>query len=115
MSQKLIDTLERFAETIADLANDLRDGVEDGPAPAAQREVEDEVDLGGLTPDSDVTVNIGDLWKVVNGARYMVRMAREGKVPSQDQRNPLNRAIKALKAEVPALRKGGIGRMMRGQ
>lgn len=111
-ANRFADVLERFTETLTDLVNDLRDDAPDQAAAPAQREVE-EIDIGDLTPDSDVEVNIGNLWRVVNGARYMVRMAREGKVPNMDQRGPLDRALKALKAEVPALRKGGIGRLMR--
>lgn len=117
-TQKLIDALEGFSDAIKDVVADLRDNADHGGPDAAEAapqgyEVE-EVDLDGLTPDSDVDVNIGNLWRLVNGARYMVRMAREGKIPTIDQRGPLDRALKALKAEVPALRKGGIGRLVRG-
>ncbi len=130
-SQKLAEVMDNFARSVGQFADELRNIHQDGrndalddyqddyadddqinPAPHG-REIE-EVDLDGLTPDSDVDVNIGDLWRLVNGARYMVRMAREGKVPTMDQRGPLDRAIKTLKAEIPALRKGGIGRLMRG-
>lgn len=96
MSQKLIDALERFAETIADIANDLRDGDGDVAAPAAQREVEDP----DAPADGDtVEVSYGDLWRLVNRSRKMIRLAREGKVPTMDQRAPLCRAIKTLKQQ----------------
>lgn len=103
MSQKLIDALERFAETIADIANDLRDGGEDkapepwqGATAPAEREVEDP----DAPADGDtVEVSYGDLWRLVNRSRKMIRLAREGKVPTMDQRAPLCRAIKTLKQQ----------------
>ena len=113
MNQKIADAFERLAGVISNMAEEFRDG-DGGVGHEVDFDEAPKVDLGDLTPDSNVEVNIADLWRAVNGARYMVRMAREGKIPTMDQRAPLNRALKALKADVPALRKGGIGRLIRG-
>lgn len=97
MSQKLIDALEAFSESIQDIVANLRDGGDDVAAPAAQREVE--ADPDAPADDETVEVTYGDLWRLVNRSRKMIRLAREGKVPSQEQRAPLCRAIKALKGQ----------------
>ena len=63
----------------------------DAPAPYAPRQ--------GLQADTILNVRADDLWALVNQSRRMVRLAREGKVPNQEQRGPLNRAIKAIKGK----------------
>lgn len=107
MSQKLIDALEAFSESIQDIVANHRDGGEKPawnqvkgdfePASAARREVE--ADPDAPADDDTVEVSYGDLWRLVNRSRKMIRLAREGKVPSQEQRAPLCRAIKALKGQ----------------
>ncbi len=104
---KVADVLERFARTVEDMADELRhnapDGPEepdepaydDGPAPRIGREVEDD----GTREDTLLAVPAGDLWRLVNRSRKMIRLAREGKIPDMNGRAPLRDAIRALKAQ----------------
>lgn len=96
-AQKLADVLTQFGEAISDVVDQLRDAA-DAPQ-AAQAAVGREVDEDAPDADDTVEVSAGDLWKLVNRARKMIRFAREGKVPSMDQRAPLCRSIKALKEQ----------------
>lgn len=104
-TERLAEVMDRFAATIADLAEEIRDGggqdaadagqeVEFNDGPAAAPAKADGPDASGL-----VQVSYGDLWKLVNRSRKMIRLAREGKVPSMEARAPLCRAIKAIKAQ----------------
>lgn len=74
---------------IGDGADVEEDRVPAAPPRAAYRDED-----GGL-----VNVKAADLYHLVNEARMMIRLAREGKTPSQDKRAPLCRAIKAVKAQ----------------
>lgn len=97
-AQKLADVLATFADAVNDVVDQLRDAPADVPQ-AAQEAAGREVDEDAPNDDDIVEVTSGDLWRLVNRARKMIRLAREGKVPSMDQRAPLCRAIKALKAQ----------------
>ncbi len=88
---------QRLANVLEDLVELLRDQ-QDAPQ-AAQAAVGREVDADAPNDDDIVEVTAGDLWRLVNRSRKMIRFAREGKVPSMEQRAPLCRAIKALKEQ----------------
>jgi len=96
-AQKLADVLGAFAEAVGDVVDQLRDAA-DAPQ-AAQAAVGREVDADAPNEDDIVEVTAGDLWRLVNRSRKMIRFAREGKVPSQKDRAPLCQSIKALKAD----------------
>lgn len=92
---KLADTLERFAQAISDVTEELRDHADAPNAAPVGREV----DADAPADTDTVEVSYGDLWRLVNRSRMMIRLAREGKVPSQEKRAPLCRAIKTLKQQ----------------
>ena len=95
-AQKLAAALANFGDAISDVVDQLRDAA-DVPqeAPAA---VGREVDADAPNDDDIVEVTAGDVWRLVNRSRKMIRFAREGKVPSMKDRAPLCQSIKALKA-----------------
>lgn len=97
-AEQLADVLANFGAAISDVVDQLRDAAEDAPQaqPAA---VGREVDADAPNDDDIVEVSAGDLWRLVNRSRKMIRLARQGKVPSQENRAPLCRAIKALKQQ----------------
>ena len=97
---KIADVLERFAGSIQDLVEELRDAADqpDAAPEAAQARVGREVDYN-TSEDTVLEVKAGDLWRLVNRSRKMIRLAREGKIPNMEARAPLCRAIKALKQQ----------------
>ena len=114
---KLAETMDRFAATIADLAADLKDQAYDAEQGGHDygREVDADDDYddhnddrnavrapqkgNGPAQEAILQVKAGDLWKLANRSRKMIRFARQGKVPNQDDRAPLCRSIKTLKAQ----------------
>ena len=102
-NQNVANVLEKFADLVGTLADELREaGQDDGADVAvAGREVEDRGPrkAAGVSATEMVQVSRGDLWRLVNRARKMIRLARQGKVPNQDDRAPLCRSIKTLKAQ----------------
>lgn len=96
---QIADVLERFAASIQDVVDELRDAGQDQAAPAAaQGGAGREVDYD-TSEDTVLEVKAGDLWRLVNRSRKMIRLAREGKIPNMEARAPLCRAIKALKQQ----------------
>lgn len=103
-AEKIAEVMDRFADSIHNFAEELRDGAADAafndPEPQVEEAVGREVPAADAPADGDtVEVTYGDLWRLVNRSRKMIRLAREGKVPSMDTRAPLCRAIKALKQQ----------------
>lgn len=97
-AQRVANAMDRFSQLISDLADELRDDVA-VPA-AAPIGVGREVDYDGDTAeDTILQVPAGDLWRLVNRSRKMIRLAREGKIPDMNGRAPLRDAIRALKAQ----------------
>jgi hypothetical protein len=88
---------QRLADVLTDLVDVLRNQ-QDVPQ-AAEARVGREVDADAPNDDDIVEVSAGDLWRLVNRSRKMIRLAREGKIPSMEGRAPLCRAIKALKQQ----------------
>ncbi len=96
-AQRLADVLGSFADAVNDVVDQLRD---DAVAPqAAEARVGREVDADAPNDDDIVEVSAGDLWRLVNRSRKMIRLAREGKIPDMEGRAPLCRSIKALKQQ----------------
>lgn len=105
-ADRLADVMARFAETINEMVGELRDGGEQDGGLGHEVDYGDhdvaEVKIpeaNGVAADTLVQVSSGDLWKLVNRSRKMIRLAREGRVPSMEARAPLCRAIKAIKAQ----------------
>ncbi len=109
-AQKMAEVLERLADAINAAADNLRDAGDGGdyadqPEAAVGREVDDDNYGHRDTTDRNTSeatmlaVPAGDLWRLVNRTRKMIRLAREGKIPDMDKRAPLCRAIKALKQQ----------------
>jgi hypothetical protein len=97
-ADKLADVLAGFGEAIQDVVDQLRNGAADAPQAAGAR-VGREVDADAPNDDDIVEVKAGDLWRLVNRSRKMIRLAREGKIPSMESRAPLCRSIKTLKQQ----------------
>lgn len=94
----LADVLARFADAVNNVVDELRDNAgDDADAPVARVGREVKAKETGFSEDDIFEVRNGDLWRLVNRARKMIRLAREGKVPSQNDRAPLCRSIKTLK------------------
>ncbi len=89
-NQKLASALEALVEALRG----------DGDAPSVHAD-DAAVALGGGEGDvastDIVEIEAGTLWLLINRARKMIRLAREGKVPSQQDRAPLCDVIKAIK------------------
>lgn len=98
---QLAAALDAFREAINDIVDQLRDAADAPQAAQAapQARVGREVDPDAPEDGDTVEVSAGDLWRLVNRARKMIRFARQGKVPSMEQRAPLCRVIKALKQQ----------------
>lgn len=114
-AERLAEVLNRFSQSINQMVVELRDhpddpqsdGQEDYPDYDSGDDADDgidalagrEVEHNDTTEDTILQVPAGDLWRLVNRSRKMVRLAREGKIPSMEARAPLCRAIKALKQQ----------------
>lgn len=94
---KVAEAMDRFAELMKDLAEDLRDDNDDAHVAVGQAAVRQERRGDGPGQETMVQISAGDLWRLVNRSRKMIRFARQGRIPSIDQRAPLNRVIKRIK------------------
>ncbi len=103
MRQNLSDALERFEGVMADLVDALRE-VADG-APAGAGEIEDEpapvaradAARGNVDDNTMITMRSGDLREVVDAYRTLSRMARTGRIATQDERFKLHQHIRKVK------------------
>lgn len=104
--------LERLANAFDGFAGEIRDLVEDMPQGAGVcadlgagggENVDDgfvdrAVDRGnGIDDETVITMKSGDLRKVVDAYRKLVRYARNGRIPTQDERLKLHQNVKAVK------------------
>lgn len=110
---KLADILEKLGNAIIGAADQIRedhggdyhddanDGHDNfGGYEAEEREPDAAVeDANPVFENTMLQVPAGDLWRLVNRSRKMIRLAREGKIPDMDGRGPLRDAIRALKAQ----------------
>lgn len=103
------EALEKLADAFSDFTDTLRDMAMDAPE-ANKAGAGEEPDDGKIVPiarapegrggfGDDVVVQIrsGDLRQVVNAYRKLSRMAREGQIPTQDERFELHQHIKKVK------------------
>ena len=93
---KLAKVFEGVTEELRDLADDLPNGV------AGHGEENDDpwVEVparNGINDDTVITMKSGDLREVIDAYRKLTRFAREGKIPTQEQRKEGHRAVKAVK------------------
>lgn len=108
-TQKLVEALERVSQIFGNLAKDFRDVEDqndladepyaDEPYKAEVKDIGREVDADAPADEDLVEVTCGDLWRLVNRSRKMIRLARQGKIPDMEQRAPLCRVIKTLKQQ----------------
>lgn len=100
--EKLVDAFEDFTGSLRDLIDGLP---QQGPAGAgeepdyepavgrvAERPRGDEID-----DDTVIKMRSGDLRKVIDAYRKLVRYAREGRIPTQDERFALHKSVRAVK------------------
>lgn len=99
-TEKLAEVLARFADAVNEIVDELQNdpGQDQGGHEVEFNEAPKVRVADGPDANALVQVPAGDLWKLVNRSRKMIRLAREGKVPSMETRAPLCRAIKAIKA-----------------
>lgn len=99
---KLIQGFEGFTDTL----REMQDYHQDAVAVAAGAGEDDDDDYkapnqgaarGGIDDDTDITMKSGDLRKVVDAYRYLVRLARTGKIPTGDQRQAGHAAVRKVK------------------
>lgn len=95
---KLNEALEQFEDVFSNLIEALRE-VGEGMVAGAGEEPDavDAPDDNGITDDTEITMRSGDLREVVNAYRKMVRFARNGRIPTQDDRMPGNLAVRKVK------------------
>ena len=101
MAKNLNEVLDGFENSMYNLINYLRDN---DNAPAGDGEVDwpDEEpavqeDPDDIDDDTMVTLRSGDLRQVVDAYRKLSRLARTGKVPTQEERFELHQHIKKVK------------------
>ena len=94
MPNKLADIIETLCDALTVAVDELRE-----EAPAGAGEAEDKVCAArnGVKDDDMVTLRSGDLREVVDAYRKLVRFARNGKIPTQDERMSGHEAVKAVK------------------
>ena len=104
MPKNIHDVLERFEGVMADLVDALRDAAHAAPAGAGEVDdgdafIEDEPAQaqGRIDDDTMVTLRSGDLRQVVDAYRTLSRMARTGRIPTQDERFKLHQHIRKVK------------------
>lgn len=106
--------IERISRKFEEFASDLREVADDlprgGAAGYGEEDDPDEQYVPEAAPakaqapngidfvdDSAITMKSGDLRKVVDSYRRLVRYAREGRIPAQDERFKLHQAVRAVK------------------
>jgi hypothetical protein len=105
---KLIKGFEGFTNELRNMANghdvaaDNYDGDEDhdagfGEEPDNYPEDLEPVAREDIDDDTMVTLRSGDLRKVLDAYRKLTRFAREGRIPTQDERLKLHQYIKKVK------------------
>lgn len=103
--EKLIQGFDGFTDKLRDMADELpQDG---GAIAGAGEEAEDYDNVVHLADapakhydlddDTMIQMRSGDLRKVLNAYRKMTRWAREGKIPTQDERVELHQHIRKVK------------------
>lgn len=102
------EALEKLVDAFDDFTGSLRDLIEDLPrqGPAGAGEEPDEPAVGrvaerprgdDIDDDTVIKMRSGDLRKVIDAYRRLTRYAREGKIPTQDERFKLHQSVRAVK------------------
>jgi hypothetical protein len=102
---KLIEGFEGFTEELRNMADmapqdagageepdDWQDRREDNDAEVEKVPAREDID-----DDKIITMRSGDLRKVLDAYRKLVRYARNGKIPTQDERLKLHQAVLKVK------------------
>ena len=101
--------MDAVLNALEDLIAALRDQGDNAPAGAGEDfnddygpDVDDDVQEApardnGINDDTEITMRSGDLRKVVDAYRTLSRMHRTGRIATQDERNKLHKAIKAVR------------------
>lgn len=93
----VLEALEAVASNLSDVAEALRDqAAADLEAPAGAGEVE-APEYDGIDDDDEITMRSGDLRQVIDAYRKLVRFARNGKIPTQEERMKGHAAVKKVK------------------
>jgi hypothetical protein len=100
-TEKIAHAATKLAAALTAIATDLMAGDATQACPAAQPVAAAQLNPAPRGPNANTMVQVpaGDLWRLANRARKMIRLAREGKVPNQQTRAPLCKALKTLKAQ----------------
>jgi len=103
---KLIEGFEGFTEELRNMAGNQGDAG-DGEEPDNYNDNYDAEDNDGeieqaparndIEDDKIITMKSGDLRRVLDSYRKLVRYAREGKIPTQDQRMEMHKHILNVK------------------
>lgn len=94
--EKLVDAFDDFTGSLRDLIEGLPERGVAGAGEEPDRDVE-RVEDGGINDDTMIEMRSGDLRKVVDAYRKFVRYAREGKIPTQDERFKWHQAVRDVK------------------
>ena len=109
MAKNINDVLDSFQNAVLDLVDALKGAAApvgagevdygwDGEPVDGPNQVDDPVVVGdGITDDTQITMRSGDLREVIDAYRHLSRLAREGKIPTQEQRFQLHNHIRAVK------------------
>lgn len=105
--ERLIDGFDGFTEELRSIVDDMPRGGNEavvgyGEEPDDDEFVQKAPDRGGVNDDTTITMRSGDLREVIDAYRTLSRLAREGRIPTQDQRLKLHRHIKKVKHLVRA-------------
>ena len=117
--ERLADAFVNFADQIRDMAEDVGEqkaGAGIGWPKAGDGEMPEGVNVvplaraeqgrDGVGDDAVVQIRSGDLRQVINAYRKMTRFAREGKIPTQDERVELHQHIRKVKHLVRPPKRG---------
>ena len=85
--EKLIEGFEGFTEELRGIADDVPQGAAGcGEEPDGCDAVRAAPARDGIADDTTITMKSGDLRQVIDAYRKLVRFAREGRIPTQEQR-----------------------------
>ena len=96
---RLIEGFEGFTETLREMADEAPQDAGAGEEPdyGYEAEVEQAPAREDIDDDTIVTMRSGDLRKVLDAYRKLVRYARNGKIPTQDERLKGHQAVRKVK------------------
>lgn len=96
--EKLIAGFEGFTDELRNIADDLPQGVAGcGEEPDGYDAVEAAPARDGIDDATTITMKSGDLRRVIDAYRKLVRFAREGRIPTQEQRFKGHQSVRKVK------------------